>query len=146
MYATRGRIYLGKISYTIDIGVPLDKCFSNFRRCLDDERYKDVCSELVSPKYIPVIIDETENQIITIKEISFDPLTGFTHKNISMIHNYIFISVTENITRINISTEYSILVALFGLGTVKGQVKDKIIGIVNSLLSYENGLKDASNV
>lgn len=136
---------MGKVSYTIDLEVPLNKCFTNFRRCLDDGRYKKVCSDLISPKYTPVIIDETENKKISIKEIAFDPLFRVTLKNFAMIHNYSFEPISDNRTRINITTEYSMMVALSGLGTTKAQVKDKIIGVVNSLLSYENGIKDASD-
>lgn len=134
---------MGKVSYMIDLEVPVEKCFSNIKRCLEDERYKRVCSDLVSTKYIPIIIDETENKNICIKEIAFDTVTGFTLKNISMIHNFSLEPISENRTRINITTEYSMMVALSGFGTVKPQVKDKIIGFVNSMLSYENGTKDA---
>ena len=55
-----------------------------------------MCSDLVSPKYIPVIIDETENEKISIKEIAFDPITGLTLKSISMIHSYTFEPISEN--------------------------------------------------
>lgn len=137
---------MGKVSYTVELEVPVDKCYSNIKRCLMNERFKKVCSDLVSPKYIPVIIDETENEKISIKEIAFDPITGLTLKSISMIHSYTFEPISENKTRINILIEYSLLVALSGFGTVKALAKDKVIGIVNSLIAYENGIKDGSDL
>ena len=137
---------MGKVSYTVDLEVPVEKCYSNIKSCLADERFKKVCSDLVSPKYIPVIVDETKNEKISIKEIAFDPITGLTIKSISMTHNYSFEPISENETRIKISIEYSLLVALSGFGTVKALAKDKIIGIVNSLISYENGIIDDTNL
>jgi len=131
-----------KISYTVDIRAPIEGCFRNIKACLEDERYKKVCSNLVSTRYIQEIIEETENKSIIIKEIAVDTMTGLIFKNFVLIHSYMFSLVSDNVTRIDISIEYSRLVALLGLGIVKPQVKDRIIWAVKSLISYENGFKD----
>jgi len=130
-----------KTHVTVDIEVPIATCYSYVKNSVVYPKFLAAYRKLWSGRkgYSGRILNESENRRLVIHEKSIDSVTGIRFGGWTI--TYDFESIGEKETKVGVSIEYSVFMALVGLSTTKGQSINEILGRVLSLLALEHTLR-----
>lgn len=121
----------------VDIKVPVATCYSYVKNSVTEPKLLTAYRNLHQGKrsYSGRIVQETENRQLVIHEKAIDSLTGIRFSGWRI--TYDFESVGEIETKIGISIEYSVFMALMGMSTMKFQSINEMLNRVQSLIALE---------
>lgn len=125
----------------VDIKVPVSTCYTYVKNSVVCPKFLSAYTELHRGRrdYSGRIVKESENSQLVIHEKAIDTLTGIRFSGWTI--TYDFESVGETETKVGISIEYSMFMALIGGSTMKGQSINEVLGRVLSLLALEHTLR-----
>jgi len=134
---------MGRTYASVEIELPSDICFSYVKSSVNPPKFVAVYKTLHSGReYSGHIVEESENRRVVIEESAIDTLTGIRHKGWTIAYDFEEIAPTR--TRVAISVEYGILLALMGATTTKAQSINEVLTRVNILLALEHRQESAS--
>jgi hypothetical protein len=90
-------------------------------------------------EYSGNIVEESANQRIVIEEDGIDSVTRIRHTGWTV--TYDFEEATPGATRVGISIEYGMFLAIMGMTTTKVQSMNEVLSRVNALLALEYSAK-----
>lgn len=127
-----------KTHVTVDIEVPVATCYSYVKNSVVNPKFLAAYNELQRWKreYSGRILNESENRRLVIHEKAIDTVTGIRYSGWTIIYD--FEPVGETKTKVGVSIEYSVFIALMGLSTTKLQSINEILGRVQSLIALEH--------
>ena len=132
---------MGTTYVAVDIKVPVAIIYSYVKDSIVDSKFLTAYRHLHRRKraYSGRIVQETENRQLVMREKAIDSVTGIRFGGWTITYDFESISETE--TKVGISIEYSLFMALVGVSTMKGQSINAILGRVQPLLALEHTLK-----
>ena len=134
---------MGKTYTSIEIDLPSGICFSYVKNSLKSPKFVAVYKTLHEGReYSGQIVEESENQRLVIKESAIDSVTGIRHKGWTITYDFEEIAPTK--TRVAVSIEYGIFLALMGMTTTKAQSTNEVLSRINSLIALEHRQELAS--
>ncbi|MBT3381568.1 MAG: hypothetical protein HN742_12745 [Lentisphaerae bacterium] len=127
---------MGKTYASIEINTSLEMCYTYVRNSVDDPKFAAVYRTLHEGReYSGKIAEESTNRQIVIEEAGIDSVTRVRHKGWTI--TYDLEEVTRGTTRVGISVEYGMFLAVMGMTTVKVQSMNEVLSRVNALLALE---------
>jgi len=134
---------MGKTYTSIEIDLPSGDCFSYVKNSLKSPKFVAVYKTLHEGReYSGQIVEESENQRLVIEESAIDSVTRIRHSGWTITYDFEEIAPTK--TRVAVSIEYGIFLALMGMTTTKAQSINEVLSRVNSLIALEHGQELAS--
>ena len=129
---------MGATYVAVDIKVPVSTIYSYVKDSIVDPKFLTAYRHLQQGKrgYSGRIVQETENRQLVIHEKAIDSVTGIRFSGWTITYDFESISETE--TKVEVSIEYSVFMALVGVSTMKGQSINEILGRVQSLIALEH--------
>ena len=127
-----------KTHVTVDIEVPVATCYSYVKNSVVNPKFLAAYRELHRGRkeYSGRIVKEAENRQLVIHEPAIESVTGIRFAGWTI--TYDFKSIGETETKVGVSIEYSVFIALIGLSTTKLQSINEILGQVQSLIALEH--------
>lgn len=127
-----------KTHITVDIEVPVATCYSYVKNSVISPKFRAVYRELHRGRreYSGRILNESENRQLVIHEKAIGSVTGIRFSGWTI--TYDFEPVSETKTKVGISLEYSMFMALMGMSTMKLQSIGEVLGRGQTLLALEH--------
>jgi len=127
---------MGKTNVVVEVKVPLAKSYSFVKESVANPKFMAIYRYLHPGKeYSGKIVDDIENRRLVIEESGIDSLTRIRHKGWTI--TYDFEETDDKNTKVSISVEYGIFLAIMGLTTTKLQSINEVLARVNSILALE---------
>ena len=130
-----------KTYVAVDIEVPVATCYTYVKNSVVNPKFLAAYRELHRGKreYSGRIVKESENRQLVIHESAMDSLTGIRFSGWTI--TYDFEPVGETKTKVGISLEYSVFLAIAGMSTMKLQSINAVEVRVQSLLALEHPVR-----
>ncbi|UCG56025.1 MAG: hypothetical protein JSU70_14275 [Phycisphaerales bacterium] len=131
---------MGKTYASVEIHVPVSKCYSYVRNSLKDPKFVTAYRTLHNGRdYSGRVVSETQNRQLVIEERAIDSMLAFRHKGWSI--KYDFQETGRGTTRVAVSVEYGALLAFMAMTTAKLQSVNEVLTRINSLIALECGVE-----
>ncbi|MHB8125670.1 MAG: hypothetical protein ACYDEJ_08540 [Desulfitobacteriaceae bacterium] len=130
---------MAKLSYAVNIAVPLDQCYTYIRNYTKDQRYVQASASLLKVNSPVRITNEKRDSFITFKVNGVNPVTKRTMSGWEL--KYSFIQTTKGFTQVDLAIKYGLFLGLIGFGTMKYQAKNELVNIISTLIAFEKGYK-----
>ncbi|RKU25817.1 hypothetical protein C6499_14395 [Candidatus Poribacteria bacterium] len=122
---------------SVDIEVPVATCYSYVKNSVGNPKFLAAYRELHRGRreYSGRFLNESENRRLVIHEKAIDSVTGIRFSGWTI--TYDLEPVSETKTKVDVSLEYSVFMALMGMSTTKLQSINEMLGRGQSLLALE---------
>ena len=127
---------MGKVYVSVEINVPVSTCYSYVKNSLENPKFISAYKNLHDGReYSGRIVEDSQNRQLAIEESAIDTLTRIRHKGWTI--TYEFEEVDNTKTRIGVSVEYGIFLAIMGMTTTKIQSINEVLARITGLLALE---------
>ena len=131
---------MGKTYASIEINVGPETCYAYVRDSVDNPKFTAVYRMLDDGReYSGKIVEESANRRIVIEEAGIDTLTRIRLKGWTV--TYDLEEAAPGRTRVGLSVEYGMRLALMGFTSMKDQSTNEVLSRVNALLALEHSGK-----
>ena len=128
---------------SVEIGLPAAMCYTYVKGSVNHPKFLAAYRSLFSGRECSArIVEDSGNRRLVVEQQAIDGLTGIRFSGWTV--TYDFEDAADGRTRVGISVEYGMFLALTGLSTMKMQSINAVLGRVNCLLALEQGTETAT--
>jgi hypothetical protein len=134
---------MARVTGAVTLNLPADRCYAYLRDSVRDERFLEAYAELRAPlKYSGDVTAIEHGRRVTISEDGYDTLTNLRLNGWAV--TFTLTRLDELRTRVQISVEYGLMLAVLGLTTMRAQAENEILSWIRALLALERGAGQVS--
>jgi hypothetical protein len=129
---------MARVTGAVTLNMPTDRCYAYLRDSVRDDRFLQAYAELRAPlKYSGDVTAVEHGRRVTISEDGYDTLTNLRLNGWAV--TFTLTRLDELRTRVQISVEYGLMLAVLGLTTMRAQAENEILSWIRALLALERG-------